>query len=170
MSRIASFVGWSGTGKTTVVSTVVTALSLGGADVATVKKTNHHLPGDREGSDTERFYHAGSRKAALIGPDSGRVHLYSRIDSEYLLHLFSGADYIISEGFFFPGEPCMEIVGERSNTEGPKRRPEEVSAYLLAGTEVLPDFVKNLHTPVIPLDDTEKIIAFLEELWNEKYQ
>ncbi|MFP4178664.1 MAG: molybdopterin-guanine dinucleotide biosynthesis protein MobB [Spirochaetaceae bacterium] len=168
MSRIASFVGWSDTGKTTVVSKVVAALSMGGADVATVKKTNHHLPRDKEGSDTDRFSTAGSRETALVGPESGRIHIYHEIDSEYLLHLFENADYIISEGLFFPGEPCLEIVGARSNSEGPKRSPEEISAYLLAAGSGPPPFTGDTHAPIIPLDDTDKIIALLEELWNEK--
>ncbi|MFO7850520.1 MAG: molybdopterin-guanine dinucleotide biosynthesis protein MobB, partial [Spirochaetia bacterium] len=84
MSRIVSFVGWSGTGKTTLVSKVVAALSKRGAEVATVKKTNHHLPRDKEGSDTDRFALSGSAQTALVGPDSGRLHIYRRIDSGYL--------------------------------------------------------------------------------------
>lgn len=165
----ASFVGWSGTGKTTLLSRIVTRLSEGGADVATIKKTNHHLSHDREGSDTDRFRRSGSQNIALVGPEAGYVFLHHPVETPQLLSLFSDADYLLSEGYYLPGEPCIEVIGEKSAEEGPKRASREISAYVLSHASAdTPAFVTASKKPVFDSEDLDKIISFLEELWKEK--
>lgn len=164
----ASFVGWSGTGKTTIVSSLVRLLSRKGAQVAALKKTNHHLKGDREGSDTELFYRSGSREVALIGADTTTVRYYHGLEAREIREMFPSADYILSEGFFLPGEPCIEVIGKKSEEEGPKRYPQDISAYVVSFGVKAPPFVNEAKKPVFSSEKPEEILTFLEELWNAR--
>jgi molybdopterin-guanine dinucleotide biosynthesis protein MobB len=168
MKRAVCFVGWSGTGKTRIVSSLISELTKSGARVSAVKKTTHHISGDREGSDTDRFRAAGSGEVSLAGPDSALVFLQRQFTAGDVLHLFSDSDYLISEGLYLPGFPCIETVGEKSLEEGPKRPPEEVHAYVMDPMSTAPDYVAASGKPVFRPGDTVHIISFLEELWNEK--
>ncbi len=175
MKFIASFVGWSSTGKTTLLSRLIEEFSRRGYRVGAVKKTTHHVAEDREGSDTELFHRAGSAEIALVGSDAARLYRYDALESSELLELFPRADRLLSEGFYFPGHPCIEVLGAHSAAEGPKRPPEKISAYVLSsfrlGTQDpprAPDFARAAEKPIFDSADIEQIITFLEELWNEK--
>jgi len=52
--------GWSGSGKTTVLETVIPLLVEQGLRVAVVKHDAHGIDVDREGKDSARFYAAGA--------------------------------------------------------------------------------------------------------------
>jgi molybdopterin-guanine dinucleotide biosynthesis protein B len=197
MRCIASFVGWSSTGKTTLVSRLIEELTRRGYRVAAVKKTNHHVADDREGSDTELFRRAGSPEIALVGSDAARIYRYDPVEASELLELFPRVDRLLAEGFYFPGHPCIEVLGSRSADEGPKRKPEEISAYVLSsfgpgspmpespapGSPIpespapgrpepqqldAPRFARESGKPIFESADIAHILTFLEELWNEK--
>ena len=182
MRFIASFVGWSQTGKTTLLSQLIEAYTRRGYRVAAVKKTNHHVADDREGSDTELFHRSGSEQIALVGSDAARLYRYDPLEESELLELFPRAERLLSEGFYFRGHPCLEVLGPRSAAEGPKRPPEEVSAYVLSDLgrgsreqdvrqplqDSVPDFARTAEKPIFDSADIDSILTFLEELWNEK--
>jgi molybdopterin-guanine dinucleotide biosynthesis protein MobB len=166
--KAVSIVGWSGSGKTTLSEALVAALSRGGGSVATIKKTSHPLPADRADSDTDRFNRAGSRRIALVSPEATLLRTSNPLNSEDLNRFFSDCDYLVSEGFFLSGAPCIELIGNMSGTQGPKRETYEVSAYVLTKTSSPPPFVEKSDKPLFRAEATEEIIRFLEDLWNAK--
>jgi molybdopterin-guanine dinucleotide biosynthesis protein A/molybdopterin-guanine dinucleotide biosynthesis protein len=168
MRYIASFVGWSGTGKTTLLSALIAELKRRGARVAVVKKTNHHIGDDRSGSDTDIFRRSGSEEVALAGPGAVRINLHRGLEPEEVPRLFPEAQYILAEGLFLPGHPCIEVIGKRSGQEGPKRPSSDISAYAVNTSGAVPPFVAQSGKPLLNAAETTNILRFLEESWEAK--
>ena len=63
--RIISFVGFSGSGKTTFIEQLIKEIKRRGFSVAVIKHDAHRFQMDKEGKDTYRFYEAGSDCVAI---------------------------------------------------------------------------------------------------------
>jgi molybdopterin-guanine dinucleotide biosynthesis protein MobB len=66
---MVSFVGPSGTGKTTLLEGVIAELTKRGHRVAAVKHDAHRIELDTEGKDSWRFRRAGAADTLLMGRD-----------------------------------------------------------------------------------------------------
>jgi molybdopterin-guanine dinucleotide biosynthesis protein MobB len=68
MKPIISFVGYSGTGKTTLLEKVVAELKKRGLKIAVIKHVPHEdLEFDKEGKDSRRYVAAGADEVVLSG-------------------------------------------------------------------------------------------------------
>ena len=100
--RIIAFSGWSGTGKTTFLSAVISILADRGWKVAVIKRHGHTDKDLRRKErllslpkDTERYRQAGAISADLItGPWSEE-----ELASLSIRMTAAGADLILAEGF-----------------------------------------------------------------------
>ena len=101
---LLGFTGFSGAGKTTLITAILPGLLTQGLRVATLKHTHHHLDLDTPGSDSWRHKHAGASASLLLTPD----HLQLIQDAHALDQTDPGAwvsrycadfDLVISEGF-----------------------------------------------------------------------
>ncbi len=125
---MVSFVAPSGTGKTTLVTQVISQLIDRGLDVAAVKHDAHRIELDTEGKDSFRLRQAGA-ETLLVGKnqlawmsDDGEAPPLASLVQLF----FPRADLIIVEGYRSAGLPTVLV--ERPEIQDPTwHRPAESS-------------------------------------------
>ncbi len=110
-----SFVAPSGTGKTTLLSKVVTSLTERGLRCAVLKATHHRIQLDVPGKDSYRFADAGALSVGVVGPGTATLFLDPRAREEggrpSALEIadwlgkspYGAPDLVLCEGFFSEG-------------------------------------------------------------------
>lgn len=105
MTKVVAVIGSSGSGKTTTIEHLTSNLSKRGLRIGSAKNIHHpDFTIDKEGKDTWRHVHAGSKIVASVAPRE-IVTIRKRSDPiddlEGLLKLFRGEelDIIFLEGF-----------------------------------------------------------------------
>lgn len=112
MLPVISIVGFSKSGKTTLVEGLIAELARRGRRVAAVKHTKDDFDMDRPGKDTWRFGEAGCGSIAILAPE--RYALLKRRERDYssdeVLHL-AGADtdVVLLEGLHTGPAPKIEV-------------------------------------------------------------
>lgn len=102
MVPIVSFIGWHDSGKTTLVSKVVTHLKEFGLRVAVIKSTKHTgIEFDQPGTDTHTYKKAGADAVTLMAPDQFIIFSSPpEMNMIALVHrFFPEYDIVIGEGF-----------------------------------------------------------------------
>ncbi|MGI5911025.1 MAG: molybdopterin-guanine dinucleotide biosynthesis protein B [Syntrophomonadaceae bacterium] len=116
MAQIIRFVGYSDSGKTTVVSNLIKILKRRGYRVAAIKHAAHGYNVDIPGKDSWLHYQAGADKVVTVGPESLTTH--ERIDFPLslgaVLKRISEVDFILIEGFKNEGGSMVEVVRQES--------------------------------------------------------
>ena len=119
--RIIGLAGWSGAGKTTLITKVIPVLKGRGLKVATVKHAHHEFDLDRPGKDSWRHREAGAAEVAVVS--SRRWALIHELRDEpepplaEILAKLSPVDLVIIEGFKRHAHPKLEIY--RANVGKP---------------------------------------------------
>jgi molybdopterin-guanine dinucleotide biosynthesis protein B len=95
-------VGYSDSGKTTVVSSLIRKLTDDGYRIASVKHSPHGHDSDRPGSDTDRQREAGA--ALVVASSPGKLTAIERVDGDTPLEsivasIGEGIDIVVAEGF-----------------------------------------------------------------------
>ena len=101
--KIIGLAGWSGAGKTTLVTRLIPALALRGVSVSTLKHAHHEFDIDQKGKDSFAHREAGAREVLIASsrrfalmrelrgaPEPGLAELLARL---------SPVDLVIVEGF-----------------------------------------------------------------------
>jgi molybdopterin-guanine dinucleotide biosynthesis adapter protein len=108
---IVSFVGYSGSGKTTFIEKLIPVLKGHGLKIAVVKHDAHGFQMDKPGKDTWRHKRAGASATAIISKK--QIGVVMDVDREPLPHelapMFAFADIIITEGFKTGPYPKVEV-------------------------------------------------------------
>ncbi|MBI4331945.1 MAG: molybdopterin-guanine dinucleotide biosynthesis protein B [Chloroflexi bacterium] len=150
---IVSFVGYSGSGKTSLLERIVPKLKQAGLRVAVVKHAAHGFSMDSPGTDSWRHCEAGSDIVVLTSP--GRVVTMESTPQEpdlgaVLESVTSKVDIILVEGYKKarlpkvevrasrrgPGLPCPEeeliaiVTGEAFPAKPPRFNPEDVESLV----------------------------------------
>ncbi len=101
MSKIMGLVGYSNSGKTTVISNLTRIFSQQGLRVASVKHASHGYQIDIPGKDSYQHFQAGAARVVLIGPDSMTIHqrLTTIPPLQEILQEMRDIDIILVEGF-----------------------------------------------------------------------
>lgn len=156
---IITFVGKSGTGKTTFLEKLIPALKRRGLRLAVLKHDAHHFEMDKPGKDTYRFTAAGadvvtisnSEKFALIEQPPAELTLTE------IISRLPQVDLVLTEGYKKNPYPKIEI--HRACLNRPLLSPE---AQLLA---VVTDEPLPLRVPQLSLEDVsgcaDVIMAYL---------
>ena len=99
--RIISFVGFSGSGKTTFIEQLIKVIKRRGFSVAVIKHDAHHFEMDKEGKDTFRFYGAGSDCVAICCEEKSAVIRRNEIcpDVHEMIQMLPGSMMILVESF-----------------------------------------------------------------------
>jgi molybdopterin-guanine dinucleotide biosynthesis protein MobB len=161
-----SFVAKSGTGKTTLLETVLRELTRRGWRVGAVKHDAHSFEIDHEGKDSWRLTKAGASPMVISSPEKLAVvqdGLQGEIPLDEIIERFmGGADLVLTEGYKTGHLPKIEV-----HRQG---RSEELLCVDGAGqvtdedlVAVVSDADRSLPVPVLPLDDPASVCDFLEE-------
>lgn len=114
MAAIVSFVGKSGTGKTTLIEAAIKELKKKGFRVAVIKHAHHGFEMDKPGKDTWRFAQAGSDMVLVSSP--GRVAIIEQVSDELsyeeaIGRVYGNVDIILVEGFKQSSKVKVEVTG-----------------------------------------------------------
>ena len=131
---IAAVSGVKNSGKTTLLTKLIPALSERGLCTAVVKHDGHSFDADREGRDTCRLFEAGAFGTAIFDGEKFQVVKRSVTTAEELIAFFPEADLILLEGFKESPLPKVEIV-RKGNSEQSVCDPKTLLA-LITDTEL----------------------------------
>jgi len=153
---LVAVVGYSGTGKTTVITRLIPELKKRGLRVGTVKHDVHGFEIDKPGKDSWRHKDAGASMVLISSPYQMAmvrdVDHDSKLD-ELETH-FSGVDIILAEGFKNSGAPKLEVFREEVQKEPVCRNDEQLLGLIT-------DSLTNLDVPHFPTEDIHGIADFL---------
>jgi molybdopterin-guanine dinucleotide biosynthesis protein MobB len=162
-AAIFGVTGWKNSGKTTLVSSLVTWFSLRGLKVSTVKHAHCDFDIDREGTDSYKHRQAGAHEVMLAS--SHRWALMHEImeqqemELDELLPKMAAVDLILIEGFKMAGHPKIQVVRPSNNTERLSEEAEPIVA--IASNEILSPADYNCNGPLLSLDDIDSIGQFI---------
>ena len=150
------FVGYSKSGKTTVMSAVIDRLTASGYRIGAIKHDVHGFTMDQPGKDTWRLKKAGAVATLISSPK--RIGLVMDADRdtplEKLLGMLSGLDVVLIEGYKSARLPKIEVYRpESGNSPVCKDDP-----HLIA---VVSDADLNWSVPRFSLSDAEGIAEFI---------
>jgi len=147
--RVFAVAGFSGTGKTSLVESILRKLVAQGHTVVTVKSSQHEAESEK-GTDTERHRLAGAIQSYFRGP-SNRDQLLSEIVRE------TSSDFLIIEGMKTSPIPKFWCIG---NSPVGDTIPIEVKAIISWNLDV----VENKYDiPIIAASDIEQIIEVIKK-------
>jgi len=142
---IFSVVGFSGTGKTTLLEKLVVELKSRGLRLAVIKHDAHEFDIDHEGKDSYRFSHAGADVTVVASACKAAIIENRPVSLETLLGRITDVDIILTEGY--KSGPWPKIAVRRAATGKPLPLP--------AGEcfAVVSDIPEDTATPFFALDD-----------------
>ncbi|HWQ50246.1 MAG TPA: molybdopterin-guanine dinucleotide biosynthesis protein B [Terriglobales bacterium] len=97
--RIVSFVGRSGTGKTTLIERLIGELTARALRVAVIKHDAHRFDIDREGKDSWRFTKAGATVSAIVSAEKSAMVETRPLTLWDMVDRIKDVDVILVEGF-----------------------------------------------------------------------
>jgi molybdopterin-guanine dinucleotide biosynthesis adapter protein len=158
--RIIGLAGWSGAGKTTLVTKVIPVLVRRGLKVATVKHAHHEFDIDRPGKDSWLHREAGASEVAVVSNRRWALMHELRDEPEpplmEILARLSSVDLVIVEGFKRHAHPKLEVY--RAAAGKPLLYPDDDCVVAIATDAPLPQ----APLPVLMLDDVESIANVLQ--------
>jgi molybdopterin-guanine dinucleotide biosynthesis protein B len=174
-TKLLAVVGSKKSGKTTVVESIISGLTSKGLLVGSIKHTHHpNFTIDREGTDTWRHAHAGSRMVALVG--NSEIALIVKDSSQdrlaYVLDVMTkrGLDVIVVEGFhsYMGQRPEVFKVVTAHDREDLRERLRGTVPPILAVSGIIAE--KESQLPDIPAPiinsrtDCQKLVERIEEV------
>jgi molybdopterin-guanine dinucleotide biosynthesis protein MobB len=152
--RVFAISGFSGTGKTTLLETIVKSLVKSGYSIATVK-SSHHEPGPKQGKDTWRHIEAGASLTIFLRASNEDVKLKERISAPDLA-VFSKHDFLIIEGMKSSNIPKFWCVGDT------KVVPDEIPINTHAIVSWSENSGRFQNIPVIAAGQIEQLIKIVK--------
>lgn len=168
-SLIFGITGWKNSGKTTLLTKLVTELTKRGLRVATIKHAHHTFDIDHPGRDSYRHRESGAVEVALVS--NRRWVLMHELKDEdepsmqEVLARMSHCDIVLIEGYKREDHPKIEV--RRSGTMDKSPMSESDSSILAIAS----DFeIKDSILPVYSLDDTVGLTDFILNQRNQELQ
>lgn len=159
MTPVVSFVGRSGTGKTTFLESLLPRMVERGFRVLVIKHDVHKFEVDKPGKDSWRLTQAGAwrvlltnaEKMALMGETDGDVPLLTLVE-----RYGRDADLVITEGFRSSAVPKFVVRREAAREHLDPHDPELVNVV-----GVVCDSLLQTELPLFPLDDPGPVLDFI---------
>lgn len=157
--RLFGLAGWSGSGKTSLVSRLIPALSRRGLAVSTVKHAHHSFDVDQPGKDSYAHRRAGAVEVMVSSASRWALMHENRGADEpgldALLARMAPVDLVLVEGFKRLPIPKLEVY--RPSLGKPLLCEDDDHIVAVASD----DDVAGLRVPVLALGDTEGIARFV---------
>lgn len=171
MQYAASFVGWSNTGKTHLITQLTRVYTLRGLKVGTIKQGHSPPSFETAGKDTDLFFQNGAEQVAYLSDHGGFIRFKSTPSFEQLQTGFQNCEILLIEGLMLPEVPCFELISSAEQLPETKFPKESLTAYISTakhgGSYAWEDFnTQSGKTRILPAAEPELIVKFLEELWN----
>ena len=161
MAHIPAFsvVGFSGTGKTTLLVKLIAELKGRGLRVAVVKHDAHEFSIDHEGKDSWRFTNAGAEVTALVSPARMAFMENRAVPLDKALDKITDVDIILTEGYKCGDLP--KIAVRRGAAGKPLPLPADECFAIVT------DIPEDTDTPCFGLDDVSGIADLITSVYNE---
>lgn len=111
MIPVVSVVGYSNSGKTTLLVKIIKELKSRGFKVATIKHHHKDVDIDKPGKDTWRHAQAGADTVVLASPSKVAIieNTPGEMSLDEIIEKISGVDIIITEGYKREKKPKIEV-------------------------------------------------------------
>ena len=118
MIPVISLGGYSNSGKTTVMASLIRILKERGYKIAALKHAAHGYTMDPSGTDSWHFAEAGADKVVVVGPSSFTVHEFCQEEKslQEIVDRIKDVDIIMVEGFKSEPVPKIEIYRQEYST------------------------------------------------------
>jgi molybdopterin-guanine dinucleotide biosynthesis adapter protein len=156
--KVIGFIGYSNTGKTTLIEKLIPLFRARGLSVSAIKNAHHGFDMDRPGKDSYRYREAGAGQVLIA--TGQRWALLTETPAqpaslEALLAELAPCDLVIIEGFKSEGQiPRIEV--RRTTNEEPPLFPHDPNVVAIAA-----DHAVDTRLPVLDLNDPATIVAFV---------
>ena len=162
--HIIGIIGWSGSGKTSLLSDLLPVLIAKGFTVSTMKHTHHDFDMDQPGKDSYRHREAGAQEVLLTSRKRWALLHELRDAPEYemdeLIAKMAPVDILLIEGFKSHSYPKIEVNRPSLGKKLLCRTDESVVA--LATDEGVDD----VGVPLLDLNNIDAIADFIVEYLN----
>ena len=160
-TRVLGLVGWSGCGKTMLLTRLIPELVGRGLKVATLKHAHHSFDTDVPGKDSYEHRKAGASEVIVSSPKRwAQVHEIgdgAEATLAQLLRRVSACDLVLVEGYKTQHHPKMEVFREAL-----KRRPlhpHDARVVAIASDRTFPE----AGVPVVDLNDIRAVADLVLE-------
>ena len=154
---VMGFVGFSGAGKTTILTKVIKKLQQKGLNIAIIKHTHHHFDIDKPGKDSYKFRASGAQQV-IVGSKKRFALMVEMVQEEpdltYLMSKLSleGLDFILFEGFKHEKYPKIEVHRKAMDKPWLFRKDDSIIAI------VTDEDLDASHLPILGLNDVDGIL------------
>ncbi len=161
--KVVGFAGYSGSGKTQLVESLIGALKLRGLRVSVVKHAHHAFDIDHPGKDSWRHRQAGAFEVVVASDQ--RLALMreferpAQLNVHHLLaELYEGVDWVLVEGF--KQSNLLKVEVWRAAAGSPVRYPDDdfIVAIATDSPDQLPQATLR---PVLDLNDADGVAQWL---------
>jgi len=155
--KTLGIIGYSNTGKTTLIEKLVPLFTAQGLRVAAIKHAHHGFDMDRPGKDSYRYRQAGAHQVLIATADRWALLTETPRPATLadLVAQLAPCDLVIVEGFRSEGTFPRIEVRRRGNTE-PPLFPHDSNVIAVAA-----DHPVETSLPVLNLNDAAKIATFV---------
>ncbi|MBN9931107.1 molybdopterin-guanine dinucleotide biosynthesis protein B [Pantoea agglomerans] len=163
---ILAIVGWSGTGKTTLLQQVLPILGAKGIRAGLIKHTHHQMDVDTPGKDSYLLRKAGASQVIVASSERWALMCETpekqSINLPYLLSRMDHAtlEVVLVEGF--KDEPVPKIVLWRAGIKGGIEELLDEQVIAVASDQKL-----TLNVPVLDINRPYSVADFIAD-WLEK--
>ncbi len=157
--KVMGIVGWSGSGKTSVLVELLPIFSGMGLTVSTMKHAHHRFDVDKPGKDSFLHREAGASEVLVVTSSRWVLMHESREEPEpsieTLIERMTPVDLLLIEGFKTHHHPKLEI--HRESEGKPLLCPDDPEIVAVASDSPLP----GLEVPQLNLNDPASIADFI---------
>jgi molybdopterin-guanine dinucleotide biosynthesis adapter protein len=114
---VVQVVGYSNSGKTTLVTKLIRLFTGQGLAVGSIKHDAHNFEMDKPGKDTWKHKEAGAKIVSITSADKAAVLFQEQRTLDELLPLYSGLNLVLIEGYKMADYPKIVVLRNQEHEE-----------------------------------------------------